>query len=258
MGAQPCEVMPPMSAQDYLRRNLPKIRPNAQLAGFEPAPKLMESLQTLAQKTEQSSLPNLKQQMKYDAIKARLKYSVQGKPVEEWVLAAVLITGTLGPIQKWSYNCTALTAAQRAPEGQLEANLKLFELIASTYRTDPQWQARVTENALKLQQIRLKGIRDRAAIQAKAADDIRNTQRQMFENQQQAEDRNSVQFSQYIRGVETYRNPGTGETLDLDSKYGHAWVNDRGEYLLSDQGSFDPNSVPGNTANWTQLEHVKN
>ena len=89
-------------------------------------------------------------------------------------------------------------------------------------------------------------------------DDIRNTQREMYENQQKSQDRESLNYSQYMRGTETYRNPGTGETFDLDSKYGHAWVNDRGEYLLSDQGAFNPNTVQGNTANWTQLEHVKN
>jgi len=67
----------------------------------------------------------------------------------------------------------------------------------------------------------------------------------------------STQYSQYMRGVETYQNPSTGETVDLDNNYGHAWVNNRGEYMLSDQAGFDPNAVPGKTQNWTQLQHVK-
>ena len=108
-----------------------------------------------------------------------------------------------------------------------------------------------------MQQIQLKGIRDRAAIVAKSADDTRKTQQQMYENRQKAEDQTSTQFSQYIRGVETYKNPTTGATVDLDSNYGHAWVNNRGEYLLSDQAGFDPNSAAGNTLNWTPLQQVK-
>lgn len=258
MGTHACDVMAPMGAQEYLRRNLGKLRPNAQLVGFEPAPKLMESLQQQAQQTEESARRfNLKQQVRYDAIKARVKYSADGKAMEEWILAATVTTGTFGPMQRWSYNCVAYSAAQRAPAGELDNSARLFELIASTYRVDPQWQARITQNALAMQQIELKGIRDRSAIVAKSAEDTRNTQRQMYENQQKAEDRSSTQFSQYMRGVETYQNPATGTTVDLDSNYGHAWMNNSGEYLLSDQAGFDPNAVPGNTQNWTQLQRVK-
>jgi hypothetical protein len=70
-------------------------------------------------------------------------------------------------------------------------------------------------------------------------------------------DSRSEGFSQYIRGVETYQNPTTGKTVDLDSKYGHAWVSPDGVYLLTDQVGFDPNSVPGNTQTWTQMQQVK-
>jgi hypothetical protein len=258
MGTHVCDVMPPMGAQEYLRRNLAKLRPNAQLVGFEPAPKLMQDLQTQAQQTEAAARQsNLKRQVKFDAIKARVKYSLDGKPMEEWILAATVATGTFGPMQQWSYNCVAYSAGQRAPAGTLDGSMKLFELIASTFRVNPEWQARIAKNALAMQQIQMKGIRDRSAIVAKSAEDRRNIQREGYENQQRVQDSNSTGFSQYIRGVETYRNPATGERVDLDSNYGHAWVNNQGVYLLSDQAGFDPNSVAGNTANWTALQQVK-
>jgi hypothetical protein len=258
MGVHACDVMAPMGAQEYLQRNLAKLRPGAQLVGFEPAPKLMESLRQQAQQTEEAARRfNVKKQVKYDAIRARVRYNVDGKPMEEWILAGTAATGTFGPMQHWTYNCIAYSAGQRAPLGSLDSSAKLFELIASTFRIDPDWQARIAKNALAMQQIELKGVRDRAAIVAKSADDTRKTRQQMYENQQRAEDQNSTQFSQYLRGVETYQNPATGVKVDLDSNYGHAWVNDRGEYLLSDQAGFDPNSVPGNTLNWTQLQQVK-
>lgn len=267
MGSHACDVMAPMGAKDYLQRNLQRIRPNAQLKGFEPAQKLMDSLAQQAQQTEQGAHQyNLTQKVKYDAIKARVKYSLEGKPMEEWIIAATVTTGTLGPsfnlqsmqqTKAWSYSCVAYTAGQRSPEGQLDNSLKLFELIASTFRQNPEWQAKVTQNALAVQKIRQKGIADRSAIMAKNADDIRNIQRQTYENQSKSEDHNSWAFSQYIRGVDTYRDPSSGETVELDAKYGHAWVNNQGVYLLSDQASFDPNSVPGNTQTWTQMQVVK-
>ena len=267
MGTHACDVMAPMSAQDYLRRNLSKIRPNAQLVGFEPAPKLMESLTAEAhQAAQMSQQMKMVRQVKPDAIKARVKYILNGKPVEEWIYAGILISGIRGPsldmrtmqqVQRWTYNCVARTAAQRAPEGQLDASVKLFELIATTYRWNPEWQSKVSGQALAMQKIELKGIRDRSAIVAKSAEDTRNAQREIYENQSRAEEHTSTQFSQYVRGVETYRDPDTGSTVDLDNRYGHAWINNQGEYLLSDQAGFDPNAVSGNTQSWKQLQVVK-
>ena len=267
MGTHPCDVMPPMSAQDYLRRNLPRIRPNAQLAGFEPAPKLLEALQRQAQQTEQSARQyNLTQHVKVDAIRARLRYTLDGRPVEEWILAGIVTTGTLAPsfnlqpaqqVQKFTYSCVAYTGAMRAPRGQLDSSQKFFELIDSTYRWNPEWQNHVAAHAQAMQKIELKGIRDRSAIVAKSAEDTRNIQRQIYENQSKSEDHIGTQFSQYQRGVETYRNPSTGETVDLDNNYGHAWVNNKGEYLLSDQAGFDPNTIFKNNEDWKPLEHVK-
>jgi hypothetical protein len=257
-GMKACDVIAPMSAQDYLRRNVSRLRPNAQLVGFEPAPKLMQDLQQQAQQTEAAARQyNLRQQVKVDAIKARVKYSLDGKPMEEWLVAATVITGTFSPMGQWFYNCTAYSAGQRAPAGQLDASAKLFELIVSTLRVNPEWQARVTKNSMAIQQIEQKGIRDRVAIQTKSAEDTRKIQQETYENQQKSQDSINANFSQVIRGVESYRNPTTGETLELDANYGHAWVNNRGEYLLSDQTGFDPNSVPGNTLNWTALQQVK-
>jgi len=267
MGTHACDVMAPMNAQDYVRRNLSRIRPNAQLVGFEPAPKLMEALTTQARQAEQMAQQHkLVRQVKPDAVRARIKYVLDGKPVEELIYASIIVTGTRAPglnlqtrqqAPQWSYNCSGHLSAIRAPQGQLDASTKLFELIGSTYRDNPEWQSKVSANALAMQKIEQKGIRDRAAIRAKSADDTRIAQRQMYENHSQAEEHNSVQFSQYQRGMETYRNPSSGETFDLDSSYGHAWVSGDGTYLLTDQGSFNPNAVSGNTQTWTQLEHVK-
>jgi hypothetical protein len=158
--------------------------------------------------------------------------------------------------QAWSYQCSAHVVGERAPQGHLEGSEKFFETILSTFRVDPGWQARVTRNAQQMQQIELKGIRDRSAIVSKNAEDIRKIQQEGYENQQRTQEKSAFAFDQVIRGVETYRNPDTGETMELSNNYGHAWVNGQGEYLLSDSPNFDPNTVF--KENWKQLEHVKN
>ncbi len=264
LGNHACDIMPPMGAADYLKQNLGKIRPNAKLAGIEPATKILKILQDRARQTEQASQGRFQQHVRPDAIRARIRYSLNGQPVEEWILVVTMITSTTGPAfnaragkstQSSTYNCRATMLAERAPQGQLDSNEKLFDLINSTYHVDPQWQGRVTQNALKIQQIRNKGIQDRANIVSKNAGDIRNIQQQAYENQQKGEAQSSAQFDQYLRGTETYQNPNTGEKVDLDSSYGHAWVSNTGEYLLSDQATFDPNTVSKDS--WTPMEHSK-
>ena len=266
VGSHACDVIAPMSAQDYLRRNLSRIRPNSQVVGFEPAPKMSENLQQQAQQIEQGARQyNMTKKVKADAIRARLRYSVDGKPVEEWIVAGTLITGTLGPsmnlqtgqlTQAYSYSGVAFMGADRAPQGQLDASQKFFELLASTYQVNPEWQAKVNGNALAIQKIEAKGVRDRNAIIAKSAEDTANIRKQGVEYQQRTQDQTNQQFSQMMRGVETYQNPGTGEKVELDSNYGHAWVNNKGEYLLTDQIGYDPNVAFKDTG-WTQLQHVK-
>ena len=264
-GMRSCDVKPPMSAADYLKANLKSIRPDATVVGFEQAPKLMQDLQDQAQQAQkQAAQFNLKQQVKPDAVRARLRYTLGGKPIEEWIFASVVTTATLGPsydprtmrlIQSYSYNIRAALSAAREPQGKLDSSEKFFELLSSTFHVDPQWQARVTQNALQMQQIELKGERDRANIRAQTAEDIRKMQQDSFENRQRAQDQSFAEFDQVIRGVESYRNPNTGDRVELDSRYGNAWVNGAGEYILTDQTSWNPNEhLQGS---WTPMEHVK-
>ncbi len=263
-GTHACDVQPPVGAADYAKQIIAKIRPNVRIASIEPAPELMEKLQDQARQTEQGAAQyRLQMHVRPDVVKARLKYTLNGQPVEEWILVATVITATTGPsynvrtmqmTQANSYSCRATMVAERAPQGQLDANAKFFDLIGSTYHLDSAWQSRIIGNAQAIQQIELKGIRDRSAIITKNAEDIRKIQQQGYENQQRVQDQGFKEFDQVIRGVESYRNPNSGETVELDSAYGHAWVSGNGTYLLSDQAGFDPNTV--SRESWTPLQHV--
>lgn len=263
-GTRPCDVAPPMSAADFLRRNLNRYRPNAQLVGFEPAPKVLAQFQQQAREGERSAAQyNLKQSIRPDVIKARLRYSVNGQAMEEWIVVATVTTATLGPSynsrtmqmgQSYTYSCVAYATGERAPQGKLDASEKLFELVAGTSHWNPAWQAKVNGNAQAIQAIELKGVRDRSAIVTKNAEEIANIRRQSYENTQRSQDQIYYQNSQNMRGVETYRNPATGETVDLSNQYGQAWVNNRGEYLLSDRPGFDPSVTF--KEDWKPLEKV--
>ena len=263
-GKAGCELMPLMSAADFLARQVaPKARPGAKLLGSEPTPAHAQLQEATQKQQQQLNQMGIRQQLRGDDARVKISYSREGAPEDEWLTGRLLARATPVPVfsngragQSVSYQVEArFLFALRAPAGQLEKDEKLYQLILSTLRVEPEWQARVQQVAGNIAAIQRKGEADRARIRAQAADDVRKTQREMYEHQQQAQDDEHAQFSQYLRGVETYKDPNTGEKVELDSRYGHAWSNGAGEYILSESPDFDPKAHLN--GNWTQLEQTR-
>jgi hypothetical protein len=101
----------------------------------------------------------------------------------------------------------------------------------------------------------LKGAQDRSRIIAQSAEDTRKSIGRLRENRQRSHDRTSAELSDALRGVQNFRNPATGENVQLDNRYANAWASGNGEYVVSDSSSFNPNSVL--QGNWTRLEPVR-
>ena len=254
-GTHACDVMPPMSAADFLRQNLSRVRPNAQIVAFEPMPKLMENLQQQARQTEQAAMQyRIQQRVRNDVARARLRYSLNGQPVEEWLVVITTTTGTQGAFG-FTYNCGAVSYAVRAPQGQLDASLNFYAMVVASVRVNPEWQARVNGVSANIFKSEQAEIHKRSEINTQLSNDLSDIRRKSWDYKQKSEDHVFGQFSHTTLGVETYRNPASGETWDFSNTYNHAWVNDRNEFVLSDQEGWDPNTALKD--NWHALEHVR-
>jgi hypothetical protein len=265
-GRRGCDIMPPQAAGDFLKRQvIPGVRRDARVEAMEPMP---EIAQEVSRKVQQAQAAAAQQGMQVrargDVGRARLAYSVNGQPVEEWMTAVTYASGMAGPSfnmatgrmgQTMYYSCAAEGVfGFRAPQGQLDSKEHLFLMMLSTVQADSQWYARVLQVIANMQAADTKGAADRSKIIAQSGQDISKIIHDTYENKKKADDRSALGFSQYLRGVETYRNPNTGETVELSNQYGHAWAGN-GEYILSDSANFDPNvSLRGN---WTRMEPVK-
>jgi hypothetical protein len=87
-------------------------------------------------------------------------------------------------------------------------------------------------------------IQNAAAISAtitRNSEEIRRMYSESYRKRSESQDRISQSFSEYIRGVETYRNPYENRPIQLPSGYRDAWVNQHGEYVLSNEAGFNPN-----------------
>jgi hypothetical protein len=111
----------------------------------------------------------------------------------------------------------------------------------------------VASNIAKTEQ---KGVADRNAIIAKSGEDTNRIIKEGYEGREKIKDAAAANYTQTQRDLETFRNPNTGETMELSSLYGHAWVNNKGEYLLADHAGFDPNAVFKDST-WTAMQQVK-
>jgi hypothetical protein len=144
--------------------------------------------------------------------------------------------------------------AMRAPQGQLDAQEKFFQLLMGAVRVDPQWQARVEQVIANLQAQDTKGANDRSAIALKAGQDQAKMIHDSYQNATNSREHSMEGWSQYMRGVQTFRNPATGETVELSNQYDHAWAGPDGTYLVTDSPNFNPNSSLD--GHWTSLEPV--
>lgn len=262
-----CDVMRPMQAGDFLRRVVvPKVKPQARVVAIEPIPKAAKVMQETARQNEaMSNQAGLRVSVRSDVARARIQYSLSGKDAEGWVTAVMLTTATPWPTydlktmrqgQALYYSSWARMFDFRAPKGQLDASEKLFGVIVDSMRIDPNWQARIAGVQNNIAAAQIKGAADRSAIISKSNAEISKMIVQGHEERSKAYDRTMENYSQTLRGVETYRNPNTGETFELSNQYGHAWVNNSNEYILSDQEGFDPN-VALKSGTWTTLQRVK-
>jgi Cysteine rich repeat len=247
-----CPVSKPLTAEQYFRQNLIAILPTGTtILSVEPFPALTEVARQQAGLTPNDTNDK---GTRVDAIRARVEFQDNGKPFEAWVVTAVIMRTY--PVGRGSlYDMRAIDSMSfRAPKGQLDANDKLFQVMMASVHLTPEWSAFVNRTIAGYYQIQAK---KEAAIdqnRANLQNEITQTYMQMSANAARASDQGFRAADQGIRGVQTFRDPSTGNTMELSSQYGHAWLNGNNEYVMSDDPNFNPNSQL--SGNWNQLQAV--
>jgi hypothetical protein len=266
-GMKACEVGPPVAAKDYLvRRLLPRARSGARVLSTDVDPEAARGAAEMVRQLEaDAAQAGLQVRLRADTARVRVAWDRGGLPEEEWLTGVAFSRGMMAPTldpmtgqmgQALSYVCGAdFLYGLSAPAGSLEANERLFRAIVASVRVDPEWQARVQQVQASIQAAEIKGAADRSRIIARSAEETHQIVAGTYQRRQESLDRTSERWSQAMRGVETFRNPSTGETVELSSRYGNAWTNGMNEYLLSDSPTFDPGTV--SRESWTRLQAVE-
>lgn len=258
VGLKPCPVIQPQPAATVLTKIIvPHLRPGKDIAAMETSADLDQFIKDRTAEVQGRAGQNV--QLHADEARARLKYDADGAPVEEWISAVSMAETSPSGDGRGGHridNKAIMIMSMRAPAGQLEANERLLAAVRGSIHLEADWERQYLTmvDQLNTAQQQQRAARDEiihqfqqqeiAAIQGVVA------------NQQQGSNQAVHAETQYLRGVETYRDPSTGRQLELDNKYGNAWLNSNGtDVILSEDPNLNPSSVQ--QGSWTPLQHVQ-
>lgn len=194
--------------------------------------------------------------------KLRVSYIREGQPIEEEFYAVVEnITFPVQSMYGTFYNTiwyVDYIFSFKAGQGKLESNSKTFQTITASFKLNPQWYAKyshVIEYMAKQQIRQINSVGEFSRMLSKMSDQLSTEQMQQFEARGDVYDKVSEKFSDNTLGIDRYYDPHAGKEVELPSGYNHAWSNNNGEYIVSDNPNFNPNV--GSNLDWVPLEAKK-
>jgi hypothetical protein len=250
------EVRPPAPALQVLQEIVvPRYR--GQTPGLQVV--AQEHLPGLAQQLRASSPAAPTGATSLDGGRVRIHYRQGERDIEEDVFGVVEVARAPTPMFMGMMENIFWVAdylfSFRSSAGQLDGLSDMFMALIRSFRLNPQWYARYMQVSQYLIQNQIQQIRHIGQISqiiSRTSDQISDMIMDSYNQRQETLDRLSTQFSQTIRGVDEYYDPFGEQGVELPGGYGHAWSNALGEYILTDDPSFDPNI--GSNLSWEAME----
>lgn len=237
---------------------LPKFRPEAsglRIVGESAVPELAELARGVATEGVSSAA---------EGGKIRIEYEEAGRQMEEEMYAAVsqfvvpLPGSALGPGYFIDYWYIDYVFSFRAEKGELDSHAGTFQTMIHSFEVNPSFFAKVANVREALAREAIEGIHAAGRIGekiARAGRDLRADQQSAWEQRQLVQDEIARNFSDYVRGVDRFDDPFSGQEVELPAGYGHAWANNLGEYIVTESPSFNPNE--GSNLTWVLLPSSK-
>jgi hypothetical protein len=186
-----------------------------------------------------------------------IEYDENGQTFEEEFYGKLDVSDMVTPsvygnMESIIWGASALIA-YRAPKGHLEDCRKIAQTISSSSQLTKPFYNRLAQVMQLLSDQFYQGVFQAGQISRI----ISQTNDQMIANidasyqqTQRAQEHASEQFSDYMRGVDRYGD--NGSEVQLPSGWDNAWVNDKGEYILTNTTGYDPGH--DFSGNWRQLQ----
>ncbi len=239
---------PIWDAQQYVQSvALPQYRQgvNARIVGRQELP---EAARLTAAAVQEPGA-----QKRVVAERLRIEYAERGLQIEEDIYCILVFAQipTMPGVTLWG---TDRIFSFRAEKGKLDAQAPLLHAMVFSVRINPSWLNKYLQVQQMWIQNQMQAIRSAGELSrylSRTSAEISDMNMRAWEERQASQDRLSREFSEYIRGVETYVDPLAGRDVQLPSTYNEAWVGSNGEYILSNDPNFNPNV--GSTQSWERM-----
>lgn len=238
--SQPITDVPRFIQAFYGSESLARLG-NARVAGTQDLPEVAN----LMAQVNQASLAK--------AARVRYEYESGGQTWEEDVYCALSFYN-LPQLVIWHVDHAY---AFRAPKGMLDRLTPLMITVLTTQKVSLDWYAAYQYVGQLFDERMRQGIRAAGDLSRRIAQnnaEISQMFAESYRQRSESQDRIHRSFTEYIRGVETYRNPFENRSVQLPSGYSNVWVNRSGEYILSNQAGFNPNA--GSNIEWQQISRA--
>ena len=179
--------------------------------------------------------------MEYDAILFKFRHSEKGHSLEGQsalkISRAISNQGNGNMSVIWGMESLLNLYAEK---GALDAAGPQLIGLLRTIKMNPEWYVRMQNQRYRLWNKAM-------TAQAEVSDVVTRN----IADRSGGGSRDS--FSEYIRGSETYKNPHTGETIELEGGHEQVWFNRNGDIMYSDDVNYSPNTDPRfNNQSWSE------
>lgn len=226
--------------------------------------------QQQAMQNQQLAGANIRGGVGGQGLSAVAHYTLDGKRYDHLMVWATIWFGSdmeVGRQYKWSIEPSI---SYRAEAGRLTAELPLLMTIANSLRLTPEWARQLADHSAKMHGIEMAGIAERGRIFAEGQRQYAASQRELARQRGEqiaargrqidamytnptikTDDKGHESFIKAMREVTDYKAAdGTdAPAVQLPSHYSHVYGNSQGEYLLTNDGNYNPNLDPAMNQN---------
>jgi len=265
----PCPTREPTSAASYIKDQLlPQVRPDAQVISAQPLPEMSRLTTELAERNNAAAI-NFGQQVtaKADCARVLFEYRLDGHSVQESILGTIITLSTRRPLVVYDKKSASKTStkyaevftihasdfyASRAPLEQTDASNAVFARILLSARFNPVWVAGRKEIVTQLKD---SGDDSEGPLpQGKLVPLSERELAEAYRRQAEARLPNARQFDPGVLTLETFIDPNTNQSVELNGGFEFAWSNNNDEFILTNDPHFNPTAEL--QGSWTQLKHV--
>ncbi len=271
-GAFNCSVEQPKPLSVAMSEGAAKLVFGAHIEGqVESIPGLSSELPQIVAGANRAG----NQHITAEAGRLRMTGTFQGHQSEMWLVTlATQRTVSLPGGGSVTYSDLPLAAILYAPPGQLDQNDKLLTTLLGSVQIDPEWTRNAqyfvaalyqkingaTAAVNRIHQQMAQDNANAAAQQSAIRSDVANYRSHVMStvanNRSAALDHSTQQFALYMGDQAIYKDPSTGEHVQMASGYDHVWASTTGntnDYIMTDSAAYDPNGRAG-SAGWSQMQ----